>query len=356
MAINFGEIRKQISPRQIVDLMIHLGADKYEDKGKHIVFPTICHNPHHHEKSMKLYYYPETCLFRCYTECDKSFDIFDLWQRVESLNGDRERSLFEITDEISRRLDLSIDNFENFLKYHRPLSSRTSGVAFFEYESLNKDTLNFFEKRRIKMWESENINYNAIEKYNIRFYPYRNKIIIPHYNFDDNLIGIRTRNIEEEDIKYGKYVPLFLNNKLYSHPLSFNLYGLNISRKNISKEGIAYVFEGEKSCLQFESLYPYNNCSVATCGSSFNKFQLMLLKKHCDVREVVICFDRQFETKEEENKYYDKLYDLCLKYSSYCKMSFIFDSKKLLKYKNSPIDQGKEIFEKLLEERQMVRK
>jgi len=37
-------------------------------------------------------------------------------------------------------------------------------------------------------------------------------------------------------------------------------------------------------------------------------------------------------------------------------MSFIFDDAKLLKYKNSPIDQGKDIFEKLISERRFVRK
>lgn len=355
MAVNFGELRKQITPKQIIDLMVYLGVEKYEDKGKHIIFPTICHNPKDHAKSMKLYYYPETSLFRCYTECDESFDIFDLWRRVEEINGGS-KSIFEIVDEITRKLDLHVDDFENLLRYNRPLSARTSGSSFYEYPNLDDNFLNFFENRRIKMWESDGINYNAIQKYNIKFYPYRNKIVIPHYNVEGELIGVRTRNVEEDDIRYGKYVPLYLAGRLYSHPLSFNLYGFNISKQNISKYNIAYVFEGEKSCLQYESLYPGNNIAVATCGSSFNKFQLMLLKKHCNVREVVLCFDRQFETRQEEEKYFNKLYELCEKYSSYCKMSFIFDDKKLLKYKNSPIDQGKEIFEKLINERREVKK
>lgn len=355
MSINFGDIRKQITPKQIIDLMRHLGADKYEDKEKQIVFPTICHNPADHEKSMKLYYYPETSLFRCYTECDESFDIFDLWQKVEHLAGN-EKSLFEIADEISSRLNLNIDNFENFLKYKRPLSSRTSSSSFYEYNKINPNILNCFEQRRIKMWETEGINYDAIQKYNIKFYPYRNKIVIPHYDVEGDLIGIRTRNIEADDIRYGKYVPLSMAGRLYSHPLSFNLYGLNVSREAIARHKIAYVFEGEKACLQYESISPESNLAVAVCGSSFNKFQLMLLKRYCNVNEVVICFDRQFETWQEESKYFDKLYELCEKYSNYCKMSFIFDDKKLLKYKNSPIDQGKEIFEKLVAERREVRK
>jgi len=353
MSINFQEIKKELTVEQVIELVLSLGAETYENKGKYIIFPTICHNPRDHDKSMKLYYYPETSLFRCYTECDESFDIFDLWQRVEKINGNN-KNLFQIVEEISQKFNLDIDNFEKTLSYKKPLLKKFSIISY-EYEPIRNSILNFFEDRRIKMWEKEGINYESIRKYNIRFYQYRNQIIIPHFSIDNSLIGIRVRNIEKEDIEYGKYVPLSLGGKLYSHPLSFNLYGLNISKDNIKREGIVYVFEGEKSCLQFQSNYPNINCSVSVCGSSFNKFQLMLLKKNCNVKEVVICFDRQFETKEEEEKYYNKLYDLCKKYNHYCTMSFIFDEKKLLKYKNSPIDQGKEIFEKLVSERRFVR-
>ena len=46
---------------------------------------------------------------------------------------------------------------------------------------------------------------------------------------------------------------------------------------------------------------------------------------------------------------------MCQKYKYYAKISFIFDDDKLLKYKDAPIDQGKEIFEKLVSERRTIR-
>ncbi len=86
-----------------------------------------------------------------------------------------------------------------------------------------------------------------------------------------------------------------------------------------------------------------------------NKFQVMLLKKYTDLQEIVICFDRQFESEKEEEQYFLKLKALAEKYNVYCKMSFVFDDNRLLKHKDSPIDQGKEIFEKLILERRFVR-
>lgn len=352
--INFYEIKKELTPEQIIEIVCFLGADNYQERGNQIIFPTICHNPTDQEKSMKLYYYKESSLFRCYTECNESFDIFDLWQKVSELN-DEKISIFEIVDKISRKFNLDVDEFEKALKYSQPLSAKIIGSPVFEFTSIRKEILNFFSDREVKMWIMEGISKEALKKYSIRFYEFRNKIIIPHFDVFENLIGIRVRNIEPEDVSQGKYMPAVLENKMYSHPLSFNLYGLSVSKENIKRSKVAYVFEGEKSCLKAESIYTDENMSVATCGSNLNKFQVMLLKKHCGVDEIVLCFDRQFETDEEYEKYFNKLYSICEKYNSYCKMSFVFDDKKLLKYKNSPIDQGREIFEKLLEERRYVR-
>jgi hypothetical protein len=353
MQINFTEIKKQINPEQIVQVLYHLGAESYEDRGKFIIFPTICHNHRDHSKSMKLYYYKETRLFRCYTECNESFDIFDLWQRVEKLAGE-EKSLFEIADKIVNLLNIDIDTIDDVFKYQRPLTNRLVNELEFDYPIINSDFLNFFSDYKHPLWLQEGISEASFNDYLIKYYSYRNKIIIPHFDPDNRLIGIRSRNLEPEDLAMGKYMPVKVENKTYSHPLSFNLYGLNVSKKDIQRSKLAFVFEGEKSCLKFNSLFDFNY-SVATCGSSINKFQVMLLKKYCAVQEIVICFDRQYETKAEKEKYYDKLHSLTSKYSSYCNMSFIFDDSKILKHKNAPIDQGKEIFIKLFENRTKIR-
>ena len=72
-----------------------------------------------------------------------------------------------------------------------------------------------------------------------------------------------------------------IEGKWYSHQLSFNLYGLDKNLDNIRKNEVVFVAEAEKSVLQAES-FIRPNCTVAVCGSNFNKYQLHLLLKYCD--------------------------------------------------------------------------
>jgi DNA primase len=147
-------------------------------------------------------------------------------------------------------------------------------------------------------------------------------------------------------------MPVKLEQTWYKHPLSMNLYGLYENKATIKKQKICYVFESEKSVLQFES-FNMPHCAVAVCGSQFNKYQLNILLKHCAPSEIVICFDS--EENEGETKYFDKLYALCKKYTQYCQFSFVYDRLGLLGKKDSPSDKGEETFKKLIEKRVRVR-
>lgn len=78
-----------------------------------------------------------------------------------------------------------------------------------------------------------------------------------------------------------------------------------------------------------------------------------MLIRTCQPREIVICFDK--EELEGEDKYFNKLYSLCKKYTNYCTVSFIYDRNNLLKLKESPTDKGEEVFKELLKRRTIVR-
>ena len=120
-------------------------------------------------------------------------------------------------------------------------------------------------------------------------------IVIPHYNIDNKLIGIRERTLIKEEESNGKYKPAILNYQMYNHALGFNLYNLNNSKENIRRIKKAIVFEGEKSCLLFASYFGVeNDISVAVCGSNLTAYQVQLLKL-LDVEEIIIAFDKQFK-------------------------------------------------------------
>lgn len=59
--------------------------------------------------------------------------------------------------------------------------------------------------------------------------------------------------------------------------------------------GKAIVFESEKSTLQYQSYFGFeNDISVACCGSSVSSYQMQLLID-AGAQEIIIAFDRQFQ-------------------------------------------------------------
>ena len=193
----------------------------------------------------------------------------------------------------------------------------------------------------------------SITNHNICYNPSSQAIVIPHYDENGFLIGIRERTLIKENETYGKYRPTYLNKQMYNHPLGFSLYNLNNSKNNIKILKKAIVFESEKSCLLYSSYFDIeNDISVAVCGSNISNYQINLLTK-LGVEEVIIAFDKQFKTKGdlEFNRWTKKLTDIDKKYRKYVKISFMFDKNDILQYKSSPIDEGKDKFIKLYEER-----
>ena len=214
------------------------------------------------------------------------------------------------------------------------------------------NVLESFVKQYPIEWLEDNISAGAMDKYNIRYSISQNKIIIPHYDINNRLVGIRGRALNESEIAYAKYAPVKIEDIVYKHKLSLNLYGLNHNWKNIKELGICYIAESEKAVLQSE-LFGEKNCTVAICGSSLNIYQIKLLMQHCQPKEIVLCLDK--EELPGEDKYFYKLWDMCSKYKLYTNMSFIYDRENLLNLKDSPFDRGRNIFNKLLEKRVKVK-
>ena len=350
--MDYKQIIDNLDINSIVELMKKLGADRYEEKEKFFIFPTICHNINSAEASMKLYLYKDTKLFVCYTE-DGNMSIFKFlktYYETRQIEYDWFEDIYNVV--------LNCGNFrpkEGFdtTQYHSLKERYQIKKKTVELQQYSNGILDIFMKNYPVEWLNDGISRRAMDKYNIKYSVSQNKIIIPHYDINNNLIGIRGRALNEWEIEnIGKYMPIQIEKKWYTHPLSLNLYGLNHTKENIKKYGICYIGEAEKFCLQSES-FSFPNCSCAVCGSQFNKYQLDILMKNCRPKEIVICFDK--EEKDKEDKYFFKLYNLCKKYINYCKMSFIYDTENLLKLKESPTDCGENIFKKLLEKRIIVK-
>lgn len=326
--------------------MQELGADRYQETDKAIIFPTICHNADSADASMKLYYYPKTHTFHCYTDCGCTFNIYEMFKkRYELFNQD-----YSFYQDIVLKIEPNPTKtiHREFIQRYESIYDYEDHTVEVNMPPISKGLLNIYDFYPTPEWLNDGISEEAMKHYNILYSIADNKIIIPHYDKDDNLVGIRGRALNEEDLKFGKYMPVKIEGKFYAHPLGYNLYGLNVVKDNIKKFKMAIVAESEKSCMQYETMFgAENNIVVAACGSSFHKYQLDLLLE-AGAERVLIAFDNEGETQEEKFKYFEKLRNLCLKYQNYCVMGFVFDRSGLLKLKQSPFDCGPEVATKLL--------
>lgn len=356
-----NELKSQLSTEQIFSLLEEFGGEpNYEND--YIISKTICHNESG-EGSRKLYYYFNSQLFQCYSNCN-SFDVFELVIKVMRIQAKKEFDLNDAVRWIAYHFGLSgrieenetsvLEDWKCLSNYERiqEIDIKTNEISLKEYDNNILKRFNYTVK--IMPWLKENIKQEIIERNIIGFYPGGDQITIPHFDINGKLIGIRGRTLCQEDgEKYGKYRPLKVNKILYNHPLGFNLYNLNNSKDNIKIMKKAVVFESEKSALKMQSYFGYEgDISVATCGSNLTYHQVKLLLD-LGVEEIILAFDKQYEAlnTEESKKWINKLTQIHNKYKNNVLISIMWDKNNLLNYKDAPIDQTPEKFLTLFKER-----
>ena len=84
---SFKELRDSLEPDDIIRILGTYDVIPHYIGIKYVIFPTCCHNLT--GGSPKLYYYKNTHLFKCFTDCAASFDIFDLIIKMEALRGNK---------------------------------------------------------------------------------------------------------------------------------------------------------------------------------------------------------------------------------------------------------------------------
>ena len=354
------EIRNSLTIENIFELLQEWGGEP-EFTGFGIISTTICHNEPG-EGSRKLYYYENTGLFKCYTGCDSTFDIFELLIKVFDI---QKKKVFDLNDAvryIAFKFGISasykdeaedqLDDWKFLNNYDRVqnIELKTNRIELKEYDKTILDRFSYLVN--IRPWLNEGISQDVIDYNKIGFYPGGDQITIPHFDPDGRLVGVRGRTLgKEEAERFGKYRPLYIMGQMYNHPLGMNLYNLNNSKENIKIMKKAIVFESEKGCLQYQSYFDFD-ISVACCGSSLSNYQVQQLLD-LGVEEIIIAFDRQFQEPQDEEWHHltKNLRKINDKYKNFATISFIFDKNMITGYKSSPIDEGPEKFLQLFKER-----
>nr|DAR67367.1 MAG TPA: DNA primase [Caudoviricetes sp.] len=327
-----SRIRQLLTTDDIIQLMKALGAIQYLDKGDYLQFPTICHNRYEGDAGFNLSYYVESKRFYCFSNCH-SMDIFEVIKKRWELLGVEKYSFLDILHFVLNNSQISLDGVESPETFDSPIKLRDFQIKTEEVilPEKNPHVLELFTDYKADEWLSDGISIAAMDKYGIKFDQLENAIIIPHYDVNGRLIGVRRRALNPEDIEQGKYKPIFKEGQSYSHPLGYNLYGLNLVKDEIRKQRRVFIAEGEKSALQAQTLYGNQNVVVSACGSKINRWQVHLLMKYCQPNEIIVAFDKGLD--------YSDIHKMCEKYSTYCQFSYLCDSTDtLLRDKESPFD------------------
>ena len=299
-SLDKDKIKESLTEEDIAKILLDLGSDKpkLDSKGNPI-YTTVCHGGNSH----KLYYYKSTNTFMCYTNCG-SKDIYQVVMDSKASQGfectfpDAVRYVAKITGKriVSDRVEKKSDKIDDWdwLNKFKKKPKMTKKLP--EYDESVLDVFMSYSNN----WIDEGITEKTAQKYEVRYYFKKHQIILVNRDENGRLIGIRSRNTDEDLVEQGlKYVPTIVGNTEYRFPSMFYLYGLYHNKQNISRLKKCLIFEGEKSVLKAEEMYGENNFTVATLGSNISSWQRDKILSY-GVDEVFIAYDKFREKKENE--------------------------------------------------------
>ena len=258
------KLKNSISLDKMFDFMGEMGAEP-RLVGDKLFCKTICHCGESH----KLYYYDNTKLFKCFTDCGgDAFDIYELvcrnknslgelktYYTADGLLAGRNWEMYDAIEFVATYFGFTEQSFDfkdnqlsdwKILENYKRIQNAEIKKKNVEIEIYDESVLKYMPHPKIMPWIREGITQDVMESRGICFNPKTYGIIIPHYDINGNLIGIRERTLIKENEKYGKYRPSIIGGKMYNHPLGFNLYNLNNSKEAIKLLKKAIVFEGKR--------------------------------------------------------------------------------------------------------------
>lgn len=374
---------KLVTEDVVINIMQENGSPLYntsvdgQTKQKCLWFKTICHGGGSH----KLCFFTQSKDFYCYTNCGR-MNFFEFIKRIRNAKNEEfytkvicyvaqkvgktiSKNRYGFTGEVSQTIRAESSLMDN--RYEDIEKKALFGDNSKGLKDYNKDKciLNYFDKDTFyKGWIDEGISIESMQKFGIEWYAYQKYIIIPHYDINGNLVGIRRRSLKPEDAN-NKYMPLFIAGEEYAHSLGMNLYGLYENQEAIKRFKKAIIVEGEKSVLKSDSYFGDRSCTVATCGFNISDWQIRALEK-LGVEKVYLGFDKDFDEKYEETykqdkllyenykRYLERLRQLSQRLASSFSVFLIKDTNGLLNLKDSPFDEGKEKCKILLKEAKPV--
>ena len=193
-----------------------------------------------------------------------------------------------------------------------------------------------YEKREDKLavWENEGISKESLEKYQVYYDSFSDRLVYPIRNISGKIVNIGGRTLDPEwkEKKLRKYTYFSGWGEMDV------IYGLFENMDAILSAHEVILFEGCKSVLLANTWGIHNTGALLT--SHLNPQQLKILVR-LGVR-VVFALDKDVRVRDDHN---------ISKLKQYVNTFYLWDREDLLDEKDAPVDKGQEVFKRLYEQR-----
>lgn len=229
-----------------------------------------------------------------------------------------------------------LDIVRAFKRYKLPELSLKQSTA----SILPPNHMDMFENNanKLQIWRDEGISDESLERFQVRYDSFTNRIVYPIRNMDGDIINVGGRTLDP-DFKSKGY-------RKYTYFQSWGtintIYGVSENMEYIKKKREVILFEGCKSVLLADT-WGIKNCGAILTSHLSQNQMIILAKLGCNV---VFALDKDVNVRKDENiqrlKRYTNVYTL-------------WDKKNLLDDKDAPVDKGEEVFRTLYEERNRLK-
>lgn len=221
-------------------------------------------------------------------------------------------------------------------KFAKPRATNKESSA----KILSDDFMTRYEKRwdKLNAWESEGINRDSLNRFQVYYDSFSDRLVYPIRNMDGKIVNIGGRTLDPQwkEKNQRKYC------YFYAWGTMDTIYGLVENMEYILDKKEVIIFEGCKSVLLADSWGVRNCASLLT--SHLNPHQMKILAKlGC---RVVFALDKDVNIRKDHN--IEKL-------RRYVNVEYLFDKDDLLEPKDAPVDKGSDVFKKLYSERRRYR-
>ena len=312
------------------------------------------------EGSPKLIFYPDSHIFMGYT-AGRSYDIISLVQtRLALLKQpcsflDACQFIIDTTninpDSISRvKKEGHVYDWSNLERFIRV---RKYGNQLSEY---NRNIIDTLPPLYPQAWIDEGISEETMDKYQIRYYERCNQTVIPCFDDEARLVGVRVRNWDKDRVEQAKYMPLVtLDGQCYKFNTNQVFYGINYNKPEIERTGKVIIVESEKAVMKLDTYMGRHNIALGMYGSNLGiQRRNQLLKMGVNTVSYVV--DNDFIGQDDEffEQWREKIQHFIKLWDGFCRVEIVWDNLGLLGPKENATDRTKEVWEQLWENREII--